>query len=401
MSFIPGFPWYVLIPLAAIWALLGWRMRRKAVGKTAAAEEAASAAAKKQARPAEETSAIAPIDTLALELGIALVPLVDQAQGAELLERVRVLRRSSALGLGVIIPEIHIMDNMALEQSEYSFKIKGAEVARGKIRMGALLCMNPGGGLDDVAGEPTVDPTFGIAAKWISAEAASDAERLGCTVIDPPAVIATHLTEIIKRHAAEILSLQMTQNILEKLKPDNPALVEEAQKALPIIGVCKVLQGLLDEQVSVRNITTILETIVEWAGISKNAQFLVEKCRQALGRQICLGFADEDRTLRALTLEPTLEQKIIDSRMEGPRGSVCALDPPTSARFLRAVSDAAAGVRAQQWRPLIVTSEAARILVRQLTERNAPDLVVLSVPEIVSDINVLVVGQIALETKAE
>ncbi|MDR0410233.1 MAG: flagellar biosynthesis protein FlhA [Spirochaetaceae bacterium] len=394
LAIIPGFPWYVLVPMAFLLGFFAFRLLRdqKQPFPTAADTEAAAKAKREETG---EIPPIVPLDPLSLELGYGLVPLVDKDKGAELLERVQRLRRESALDLGLVIPKIRIIDNMALDPAEYCFKIKGAEVGRGRIRMGHYLCINPGGARENIPGERTVDPAFGLPAIWVNEDNRDEAERAGYTVIDPPSIIATHLTEIIKSHAAEILGRQDTQRVLDDIKRDYPAVVEDAQRNLSLGEIQKVLQALLYEQVSIRNMVTILEALADFAPISKDIQFLTEKARQALGRQICLQYADDDRKLRVLTIEHKFEQTIVDSAVQTASGKICALDPPTHAAWIKALSSAISSVRAQGWSPpLILCSEQARFLVKQSTERELPELVVLSVREITNDIDIEQLGEI-------
>jgi flagellar biosynthesis protein FlhA len=396
LSLMPGFPWYVLIPLALVLGFTAYRLGQGKL-KQQETEKSKAAASKKPADENAEMSPVVPLDPLSLELGYGLIPLVDRDKGAELLERVHRIRRESALDLGLVIPRIRIIDNMRLEPSEYCFKIKGVDVGRGKIRMGYFLCINPGGVTDEIPGEKTKDPAFGLPALWISEDRREEAERAGYTVVDPPSIIATHLTEIIKRHAAEILGRQETQGILETLKKEYPAVVEEAQKLLSLGEIQKVLQSLLREQVSIRNMVAILEALADFAPVTKDTQFLTEKARQALARQICLQYADDERTLRVLTIEQSLEQKIIDSRVETSSGVVAALEPALQRAWIKALSRSVAAMQEQGLIPIVLCSEAGRPLVKSSTEREIPDLVVLSVPEIVADITVEAVGEIRIE----
>jgi flagellar biosynthesis protein FlhA len=232
---------------------------------------------------------------------------------------------------------------------------------------------------------------------WIGEDRRDEAERAGYTVVDPPSIIATHLTEIIKRCAAEILGRQDTQGILDTLKKEYPAVVEEAQKSLSLGDIQKVLQGLLKERVSIRNMVAILETLADYGPVTRETGFLIEKARQALGRQLCLQYADDDRLLRVLTLEQPLEKMIIDSRVKTSAEAISALDPPTQRALIMALSRSVAAIHEQGWLPVILCSEQARSLVKSSTERELPDLVVLSVPEIASDITVEAVGEIRLE----
>jgi len=396
LSILPGFPWYVLLPMAALLAFVGIRLTRRHADEAVKARLAAAGAGRKAEAPAE-LSPVVPLDPMSLELGYGLIPLVDKDKGADLLERITRIRKESALDMGLVVPRIRIIDNMRLEPSEYCFKIKGVQVGRGVIRLGYYLAINPGGVSEEIPGEKTRDPTFDLPALWIAEEQRDRAERAGYTVVDAPSIVATHLTDIIKRHAAEILGRQEIQAILDALKKDYPAVVEDAVKRLSLGEIQKVLQGLLREQVSVRNVVAILETLADYAGVTKDPGFLVEKARQALGRQICLQYADADRSLRVLTIDAALEQKIIESRVDTPAGAVSALEPAVQRQWIKALSRAVQAVQAKGWLPVILCSEGARALVKASTEREIPDLVVLSVPEIVADARVEAVGEIKLE----
>ena len=215
-------------------------------------------------------SPVVPLDPLSLEIGYGLIPLVDKDHGAELLNRITRIRRESALELGIVVPRIRIIDNMRLEPPEYSFKINGVEVGKGKIRMGHYLAINPGGIKEKIPGEIAKDPAFGLPATWITEDYREKAEQLGYTVVDPPSIIATHFTEIIKKHASEILGRQGVKTILDTLKNDYPAVIEEINKIFSVGEIHKVLQGLLKEQVSIRNIVQILEILADFGEVTKN-----------------------------------------------------------------------------------------------------------------------------------
>jgi len=397
LGIIPGFPWYILFPIAGLMAFLAYTLQKKETAAAQKKETAAAAgagASKSEASKGPET--VAPLDPLSLELGYGLIPLVDKEQGAELLERVTRIRRETALDLGLVVPRIRIIDNMRLEPSEYSLKIKGMEVGRGAIRMGCYMAINPGGDREAIPGEKTKDPAFGLPALWITEDARDKAERAGYTVVDSPSIIATHLTEVIKKHAMEILGRQEVQSLLETVKTDYPTVVDEVQKIFSIGEVQKVLQGLLLEQVSIRNLVVILETLGDFGGVTKDTAFLIEKVRQALSRQICLQYADDDKVLHVLTLDPALEQQIIDSRHDQVTGPVAALDPDLARQWINAVTNAFRQVQNTGYYPMILSSEAARPLIKNSTLRDLPDLVVLSVPEVAPGIRVESVGDIRL-----
>jgi flagellar biosynthesis protein FlhA len=397
LSLLPGFPWYVLLPMAGAMGYLAWSLSKGAVLEADKERLRASEGSGKKADSHPELSPVVPLDPISLELGYGLIPLVDKDKGAELLERVTRIRKESALDMGLVVPRIRIIDNMRLEPSEYCFKIRGVEVGRGIIRLGYYLAINPGGVSSEVQGEKTKDPAFGLPSVWIAEDVRDKAERAGYTVVDAPSIVATHLTEIIKRHASEILGRQEISGMLEALRKDYPAVVEDAQKHLSLGELQKVFQGLLREQVSIRNLVAILETLADYAGITKEPGFLVEKARQALGRQICLQYADHEKTIRVMTIEPGLEQRIIDSRVDTPVGAISALEPAVQRQWIKALSTAVAAIQNQGHFPLVLCSEAARSLVKSSTVREIPDLVVMSVPEIATDVQVEAIGEIRLE----
>lgn len=399
MGFLPGFPWYVLFPMAVLTFILAYRLSRKEIVAETAAKTGSESVAEHESPV--EISPIVPLDPLSLELGYGLIPLVDKEHGAELLDRITRIRRESALDLGLVVPRIRIIDNMRLEPSEYSIKIKGVTVGSGTIRIAHYLAINPGSVEEKIEGESTIDPAFGLPALWISEDQRDLAERRGYTVVDSPSIIATHLTEIIKKYANEMLGRQEVKSILDTLREDYPAVVDEVNKALSLGEIQKVLQGLLVEQVSIRNMVPILETLADYGVVSKDIGLLIEKVRQTLGRQICLQYADDDKKLKILTIDPDLEQLIIDSRLDTAGGPVAALEPDMHRRWINAVVNSVHVAQQAGFLGIILCSEAARRLVKQSTARDLPDLVVLSVPEIVPDIIAEGIGEISLKINEE
>ncbi|MBP5793220.1 MAG: flagellar biosynthesis protein FlhA [Spirochaetaceae bacterium] len=394
---LPGFPWYVLIPMGAALVYLGIRLRKiekKNFAAQLAKEKAKIKPGAKSGDPNSELSPVVPLDPLSLELGFALIPLVDKEKGAELLERITRIRAESHRDLGLVVPRIRIIDNMALEPNEYCFKIRGVPVAQSHIRMGWYMCMDTGGVIEEIQGEKTTDPAFGLPAIWITEENREKAERAGYAVVDPPTIIATHLTEIIKSHASEIIGRQEVQSIVDALRKDYPAVVDEVTKIFNMGEIEKVLQRLLREQVSVRNTVAILETMADFGPTTKRTDILVEKVRQALGRQICLQYTDENRTLHVMTIEPEFLQVLVDSRVDTVNGPMAALEPKQQRTWISALSMAAASVQEKGFVPVILCPEEARILVKASSEREMPGLVVLSVPEITNDIKVESLGEI-------
>ncbi len=394
MAFFPGFPTAVMMLLATATLFLAYVLsRREFIQKKVDENEDAKVELE---RKNPEIAPVVPLDTLSLELGYGLIPLVDKEQGAELLERITRIRREAALDLGLVAAPIRIVDNMRLDPGEYCLKIKGVEVGRGHLRLDQYLAINPGGDRERILGDPTVDPTFNLPALWITDEERDKAERYGYTVVDSPSIVATHLTEIIKVHAFELLGRQDTKRMLDELKRDYIAVVDEVNKYFSVGEVQKVLQALLREQVSIRNIVSILETMGDYGSITKEVSMLVEKCRQALGRQITLQYMDEDRVLRVLTIEPSLEQSIIDSRQETSMGPIAAMNVELHRQWLSVLISAINIVQAEGYYPVILCSESARALVKSSCVREAPNLAVLSILEVASDVQLEKLGEIRL-----
>jgi flagellar biosynthesis protein FlhA len=398
LGILPGFPWYIMVPLGASLLFVGSRLIALKKKKTAAD----SSDAKKQKQTAggspSDVPPVVPLDPLSLEIGFALIPLVDQAKGAELLERVTRIRREAAVDMGLVVPRVRIIDNMRLDPQEYCVKIKGVEVGRSKIRMNWYLCMNTGAVTEEVPGEKTIEPTFGLPAIWITEDNRERAERAGYAVVDPPTIIATHLNQIIKSHAAEILGRQDVQLILDAVKKDYPAVVDGVLSiggdSFTLGEIQKVMQGLLREQVSIRNTVAILETLADFAKITHHTGVLIEKVRQRLGRQICLQYVDENQMLHVVTIAQDFQKKLLDSRVELVDGWGAALDPPTHRAWISAVSSTIAAMQDAGFVPAMLCPEEVRALVRGTTEREMPNLVILSIPEIPSDIKIESVGEI-------
>ncbi len=381
LGILPGFPWYVLFPLAGLSAYTAFRLGKK-IRRELQTEEAKT----EKKSSDEEPSTVAPLDPISLEIGVGLVPLVEEGSGADLLDRVTNIRRQTALELGLVVPRIRIMDNQSLDISQYSIKIRGSEIGTSTLRVGGYLAINPGTVRQEISGETTKDPTFGFPAMWIQEEQRRTAEVAGYTVVDSTSVIATHLSELIKVHAADILGRQEVRSMLEVLKDPYSAVVEEVQKHFSLGEIQKVLQGLLREQISIRNIVTILETMADYATINKAVAYLIEKVRQALGRQICMKYVDDKKILRAITMDPLLERRIIESRFETVSGSNVGLPPEDYRSIIAAIKASIQTAQEQGMHPVLLSSEEGRPLIKMMTAREIPQLVVLSVAEIVSGI---------------
>lgn len=388
MSLVPGFPWYLLIPIGTGLAFFGYRLVRGA-RETERRQTEAEAAAKAQtgSSPAD-VSPVVPLDPLSLEIGYALIPLVDKDKGAELLERVTRIRREAALDLGLVVPSIRIIDNMTLDPSEYSFKIRGIEVGRSKIKMGCYMCLDTGSVVEEIKGEATVDPAFGVPALWVGEDMRQQAENAGYAVVDPPTIIATHLTEIIRSHAADILSRQEVAKIIDEIRKTNEVVVKEVMDTYHYTygEIEKVLQGLLREQVSVRNIVAILETLANYGAMQHNTWFLIEKVREALGLQICLQYVDQERKLSVLQLDQSSSEKILQHQVIPNDGGqpFVAFDPVDGRKWISAVSASIAAVRERNMMPIILCAGEVRALVHHSIDREMPGTVVLSINEVMA-----------------
>ena len=390
---LPGFPWYILIPMGVLLVYLGYRISSI---KKANAEQAIQKEKEKQKKPTSPTaiSPVVPLDPLSLELGYALVPLLEKDKGGDLIERISRIRSELGLELGLVVPSIRVVDNIQIDPNEYRFKIRGVEVDTAKVRMGWYMCMNTGGVTQEIPGEATVDPAFGLPALWVSKDNREKAEQSGYAVIDSPTIIATHLTEMIKRHASEILDRQAVKAILDELQKTYSAVVDEVSKMFTVGEIQKVMQGLLKEQVSIRNTVAILETMADYGSLTKRTDFLVEKVRQRLGRQICLQYCDENKILHVLTVEPSFLQKLVNSKYETSNGVGVALEPVEHRQWISSLSNYIASVEDRGYFPVIICPEEARALIKVSTEREMPKLVVLSIPEIDKEIKLESLGEV-------
>ncbi len=403
MAVLPGFPSIILIIIALSLAFLGWRLQTTKVTraqKEQAAKEAQAASEKAAKTETDDTKAVSPYDDLSLQFGYGLIPLVDEKRGSDLVPRVKRIRKEIALETGLVMPVIRMMDAMNLPPDEYCITIQGAEVARSKIRMGAYLAVNPGNVQDEIPGEPTLDPAFGLPAIWISESNQAAAERAGYTVIDPPSIIATHLTQVIKTHADDILSRQMVSNILDSAKKLNPIVVDEIQSndKLTLGDLQTVFKCLLRENVSIRNTTAILETISDYRRITGDMYLIAEKVRQRLGRQIVQQYLGEDKALRAFMVDSAFFQTVLASRIDTLTGPQPAIDTESKKAWLRAVQNAYNNFNAQfVGIAVILVPEEGRLLIKRLLEYEMPMVPVLSVPEIPKDVSVIGMGNITPE----
>jgi flagellar biosynthesis protein FlhA len=390
MGLVPGLPMLPFLFVGGMMVLLG-----RTVGKQKALELAAAKAApvETEAVTADPLQRALQIDPLELAIGFGLVPMVDQRAGGGLLARVGLVRRQIATDLGIVIAPVRIHDDAALESHEYVMKVRGAEVARGKLIPGHRLAMNPGDAVEGLAGIPTIEPAFGLPAIWVDERTQGEAEALGYTVVDGESVIVTHLTETIRRHADELLTRQETRKLLDELKERNAAAVEEiVPDRLSVGEVQRALQHLLREGVSIRDLGTILEAIGDRATITRDPAQLAEAARQALGRTITASFLDGEHTLRAISLDSALEHEVADSLAQTPEGEVLGLDPVRARAMLASLGEHVERLTAGGRRPVVLCSSRVRRHVRTLVEQTFPQLAVVSYNEIVPGIRVETAG---------
>jgi len=389
---VPGLPFVPFFILSGLFGMLGYALWREQASteSTTAAENARKEL--EERRQPESVLSLLQVDMIELEIGYSLIPLVDSEQGGDMLDRITMIRRQCALELGIVVPVIRIRDNLQLPPNSYVIKIKGIEVGRGQLMLNHYLAMDAGNVTERVPGEPTKEPAFGLDALWISEEHREQAEINGYTVVDSPSVLATHLTETIRSHAHELLGRQEVQTLLDSLRNDYSAVINELVPNLMTIGeVQKVLQSLLREQVPIRNLVTILEALADAAAISKDLDFLTEYVREALARQLCRQYTEND-VLQVLTLEPQWETVIAEGIEQTERGNVVSIDPRLLQLLFAALKQSLDSTALAQ--PVILVSPRVRMALKRLTERNFPSLVVMSYNEIAPEIQVQTVGMV-------
>ncbi|NYF24246.1 flagellar biosynthesis protein FlhA [Sporosarcina sp. JAI121] len=332
------------------------------------------------------------IDPIEFEFGYGLIPLVDATQGGDLLDRVVMIRRQLAIELGLVIPVVRIRDNIQLQPNEYRIKIKGSEMARGELLLDHYLAMSPGGD-DSIEGIDTIEPSFGLPAKWITEDAKEDAEILGYTVVDPPSVVSTHLTEVIRANAADLIGRQETKQLVDHVRETFPILVDELTPTPLSIGeIQKVLAKLLNEHVSVRNLPIIFETLADYSKYTSDVDVLTEYVRQALARQITNQYAAAGQSLKVLTVSGKVEKMIADNVQQTEQGNYLSIDPQHSQDILESIAGEVERVALMDQSPVVLCTPAIRMYLRQITERYFPQIPVLSYNELESSIEVQSVG---------
>lgn len=398
---VPGLPTLPFFVLAALFGTLGYFASRQRQVREAEELQQEEKREVEEAKKPEAVTALLKLDAIELEIGYSLIPLVDASQGGDLLDRITMIRRQIAIELGLVVPPIRIRDNMQLGPNAYVIKIKGIEVGRGDLLPGHYLAMESGAVSKRVAGIETREPAFGLPALWITEEKRDEAELAGYTVVDSPSIIATHLTEIIRGNAAELLGRQDVKRLLDELKEEHAALVEEVVPELLTVGeVQRVLQNLLREGVPIRDLVTILETLGDYARATKDQVFLTEKVREALARQISKQYTGDDGYIPVVTMDPALEQEIADALQETERGLAIALPPERVEAFYDGLSRTLERAAAAGHQAVLLCSPMIRPAVRRLVARVLPRLSVISYNEVAPNAQVQSVGMVRLDGHA-
>ena len=387
-----GFPVSATLPIGVILIVLALVLQASRKKKDVVEEIPEVEQAAEETRKPENVVSLLQVDPIELEFGYGIIPLADATQGGDLLDRVVMIRRQCALELGMIVPVIRLRDNIHAAANQYTICIKGNPVAQGEIILDHYLAMNPGDIMQDIDGIETIEPAFGLPAKWISGGQRERAELLGYTIVDPPSVIATHLTEVVRRHAWELLGRQQVQVLVDNLRQQQPALVDEViPKQFSLGEVQKVLAGLLREGVSIRDLGTVLETMSDKATVTRDTDMLVEYARQAMKRAITAKFVPDGKA-HVIMLDPELEQMILENVKHTEHGSYINLDSDTVQRMFSSLQAAVERVNSLGLAPLILTAPVVRYHFRHMIEQQAPELVVLSFSELEQHIDVQAEG---------
>ncbi len=399
LAFVPGLPklpFFALALLTGGGSYLAWRSEQAAEAAGGTVTEVVPG----EAAPTgpEAVAPLLALDPMELEIGYGLIPLVDPQEAGNLLDRITRIRRQMALDLGIILPTVRVRDNLQLQPNQYVVKLRGVEVARGDLLINQYLAMNAGMADEQIEGVPTTEPAFGLPALWIQAGLKDRAELLGYTVVDPPSVLTTHLTEVIKGNAASILSRQDVQTLVNNLKADHPAVVDELVPGVLSVGeVQKVLQNLLRERITIRDLVTIMETLADYARQTRDTEALTEYVRQRLSRAISAQYRGPDGLVHVITLSPRVEQQLTEALKQTDQGTMIAMEPVRAQALLQRLATEMERVAGLGHAPVLLCSARLRLAVRRLTERVLPNLVVLSFSEISAGVDVQAEGMVIVD----
>ncbi|MCF7935509.1 MAG: flagellar biosynthesis protein FlhA [Synergistales bacterium] len=410
LAIVPGLPLVPFATLGSLMGFLGYRVYREGKLQEQAAGEPGGPAGRTseeggapggegrepQAPPEpENVLPLLTVDPLEVEIGYALIPLVDPGQGGDMLERISTIRRQMAMELGLVVPPIRLRDNIQLKPTEYTIMVKGGEVGRSELLPDHYLAMNTSGSEETLVGVPTTEPTFGLPAVWISPELREQAESSGYTVVDAPSVLATHISETVKLYGADILTRQEVQKLVDLIKESHPAVVEELTSALGLGDIQKVLQNLIREQVPIRDLVTIFESLADYGRASRSVDFLTERVRESLARVITLGLQESDGTLTVGTLSPDWEKRVQEA-MSGDlvQGWQLNMDPQAMQQLVGAVSKFAEQVSMSGKNPVLLVHPEVRLVVRRIIEGTLPHVSVISYNEIAQGVQLKSVGMV-------
>ena len=389
---LPAVPFMILAVLAGGLAYAGLQTKKAELDKDKEKEDL-----KAEIKAPEKLKSLPPLDILSMEVGYGLIKLVDVEQGGELLERIKSIRRQIAQEIGIIVPSIHIRDNMQFKPGEYSIMLKGNEVARGELMINYYLAMDPGNAEEKIDGVPTKEPTYGLPALWIKEEVKEQAVVQGYTVVDLPTVLITHLSDVIRRQAHEYLGRQEVQQLLDNLKNTHPKVVEElVPNLLSLGGVVKVLQNLLREQIPARDLLTILETLADWSQTTKDIDILTEHVRHALSRTITKIYQTPDGSIPLITLDQSVEKVVSESIQQTEMGSFLAIDPDVAQKIIKTISLHLEKFSQMNYQPIVLCSAQIRSHFKNLTDRFIPDLVVLSYNDILNNVKIQSMGTVRI-----
>lgn len=395
LGVVTPFPTLIFLTIGMIFIVCGRVIAGEIETAQIESEVDAEEAAAEEIRQPENVNSLLQVDPIELEFGYGIIPLADVNQGGDLLDRVVMIRRQIALELGTVVPIIRLRDNIQLNPNQYIIKIKGIQVSEGEILFDHYMAMNPGYVEEEITGIPTFEPSFHLPAIWITEGQRERAESMGYTVVDPPSIIATHLTEIIRQHISELLTRQDVQNLINNLKETNPSLVEElVPKLLGVGEIQKVLQNLLKEGISVRDLLTIFETLADYATSTRDTDILTEYVRQSLKRAISGKFFPANETTSVVTLDPKLEQDIMASVKQSENGAYLTLDPEKTKTIMKSVEAETAKLENLGKNPIVITSPIVRMYFKRLTEDYFRDLIVVSYNEIENNIELQSVGMV-------
>jgi len=388
-------PIYIFVPLGILLIVYGRKLKDKSSEATIEEMAEAEETEAQEIRKPENVVSLLNVDPIELEFGYGIIPLADVNQGGDLLDRVVMIRRQIALELGAVVPIIRLRDNIQLNPNQYVIKIKGIQVSEGEILFDHYMAMNPGYVEEEITGIPTFEPSFHLPAIWITESQRERAESMGYTVVDPPSIIATHLTEVIRQHIAELLTRQDVQNLINNIKDNNSALIDElVPKLLGIGEIQKVLQNLLEEGISIRDLVTIFETLADHAAVTRDTDILTEYVRQSLKRAISGKYFPPNEVTNVITLDPKVEQEIMGAVKNTEQGSYLSLDPARTKAIMDSLGEELKKLEDMGKNPIVITSPIVRLYFKKLASDYYKDIIVISYNEVESNIELQSVGMV-------